>query len=234
MASGKSLRTCGLRRLVALEVGQRERPPPPARQLQALAAGVAGEVVLARERRARRASTRGDRSGGSDRACRRRLTPYTASSITAEAHLRAHRRAGVIGHRHRERRPAPRLRHRLVRGDRHVQRALTARARRGAARRDTAGRRAGRRCSRRRRRRRLRRSAPRWRPIAVGRSTWCHDTCWPSLVTSTGPVMLSPRTISRADSPGCVALAIRQQLEDSDRRRPRRWCRCEPGTHSHA
>ena len=38
--------------------------------------------------------------------------------------------------------------------------------------------------------------------VAAGRSRRYHDTCWPSLVTSTGPITVSPRTISVADSPG--------------------------------
>ena len=38
--------------------------------------------------------------------------------------------------------------------------------------------------------------------VGAGRNNRNHDTCWPSLVTSTGPITVSPRTISVADSPG--------------------------------
>ena len=49
---GEVLAHLRLHLLVALEVGERERPAAPRRELQPLGAGVAGEVVVARERRA--------------------------------------------------------------------------------------------------------------------------------------------------------------------------------------
>ena len=78
---GEVLADLRLDLLVALEVGQRERPPPSASQLQPIAARVAGEVVVARERRADAAVL-----AAIEEAHRIRrvvgLMPYTASSIT--------------------------------------------------------------------------------------------------------------------------------------------------------
>ena len=48
---GKVLAHLSLRRLVAFEIGERERPSSAPRQLQSIATGVADEVIRARKRR---------------------------------------------------------------------------------------------------------------------------------------------------------------------------------------
>ena len=118
---GEVLAHLGLHFLVALEVGERERPPAAARQLQAVAAGVAGEVVLARERRVHArvlaAIEVANRIG-------RVVGLHAVDRLVdhGEADLRAHRLAGLVGDQHREGAGLARLRHGLVGGDRHLQR----------------------------------------------------------------------------------------------------------------
>ena len=145
IASGNSLRTCACTGLIALEVGERERPPLARGQLQPVASRIAGEVIRARERRADArvfaAIEEADRIG--------RVVGLDAVDgfvDHGEADLRAHRLPGLIGHRHVEHARIARPRHRLLRRHRHVQRASMRPPRRAAVRRDTAGLRAGRRC----------------------------------------------------------------------------------------
>ena len=98
----------GLHFLVAFEVGEGERAPALAGQLQAIASGIAREVVLAREHgvhprilAAVEVANRVGRVVGLDAVDR--LVDH------GQADLRAHRCAGLIGHENRERARLTRL-----------------------------------------------------------------------------------------------------------------------------
>ena len=118
---GELLADLRLHRLIALEVGQRERPPLALRQLQAIASRIAGEVIRARERRA---DARVFASIEEADRIRRVVGLHAVDGFIdhREADLRAHRLSRLIGHRHVEDARIARPRHRLLRRHRHVQR----------------------------------------------------------------------------------------------------------------